>query len=332
MVRFTVFTIRLGLLVFPLVVLGQAVNSSPSSSFPSNATPITTHSPPATAPGQAIEQIVPAEDVGAPWQSTNPSAIAVAQAATAPAPTATLSDLTGFTASYTPGFTDVHGVYNGGTEVRFFVDWKPHTINAKLYAGIGYLFDDPGPEGRQSSEIVVLNKAGGAWETDVDLGAFCPPGYHGCQIYPSYGQLWHFTKDAGGNAVSRDIIVVGTWYSANQAIMLYERNPLDKTRPPQLTATGGPWYQQQIAAYPVGTQSTSQIRAFGAPHTDTVTRAQIAFLGETPHGVFTCQLVADLAAGEAPLACTHGVGNEEFNISTDYTGPPCGSTAGQNSH
>ncbi len=69
MLRITVFTtIRLGLLFFPLAVLGQAVNSSPSSSFPSNATPITTLSPPATA-----------------------LAIAVAQAATAPAPTATLS-------------------------------------------------------------------------------------------------------------------------------------------------------------------------------------------------------------------------------------------------
>ena len=91
MVRLTVFTIRLGLLFFPLAVLGQAVNSSPSSSFPSNATPITTLSPPATALGQAIQQIVAAQGVGAVSQSTNPSAIAVAQAATAPAPTATLS-------------------------------------------------------------------------------------------------------------------------------------------------------------------------------------------------------------------------------------------------
>src|SRR5271165_5362505 len=92
MLRITVFTtIRLGLLFFPLAVLGQAVNSSLSSSSPSNATPITTVSPPATALGQAIQQIVPAQSVGAVSQSTNPSAIAVAQAATAPAPTATLS-------------------------------------------------------------------------------------------------------------------------------------------------------------------------------------------------------------------------------------------------
>src|SRR5208282_365390 len=91
MVRLTVFTIRLGLLFFPLAVLEQAVNSSPSSSFPSNATPITALSPPATAHGQATQQIVPAQGVGAVAQSTDPSAIAVAQAATAPAPTATLS-------------------------------------------------------------------------------------------------------------------------------------------------------------------------------------------------------------------------------------------------
>ena len=86
----TVFT-RLGLLFSALLVLGQAVNSTPSSSSPANATPITTLSPPATALGQAIQQIVAAQGVGAVSPSTNPSAIAVAQAATAPAPTATLS-------------------------------------------------------------------------------------------------------------------------------------------------------------------------------------------------------------------------------------------------
>ena len=83
--------VRITFLLSALVVLGQAVNSSPSSSFPSNATPITTLSPPATALGQAIQQIVAAQGVGAVSQSTNPSAIAVAQAAAAPAPTATLS-------------------------------------------------------------------------------------------------------------------------------------------------------------------------------------------------------------------------------------------------
>ena len=85
------FTIRLGLLFFPLAVFGQAVNSSPSLSFPSNAAPITTLSPSATALRQAIEQIVPAQGVGAVSQSTNLSATAVAQAATAPAPAPTVT-------------------------------------------------------------------------------------------------------------------------------------------------------------------------------------------------------------------------------------------------
>ena len=83
--------LRITLLFSALAVLGQAVNSSPSSSFPTNATPITTVSPPATVREQAIEQIVPPQGAGAVSQSTNPSAIAVAQAATALAPTATLS-------------------------------------------------------------------------------------------------------------------------------------------------------------------------------------------------------------------------------------------------
>ena len=91
MVRLTVFTTRLSLLFFPLAVLGQAVNSSPIRAFHQTQRRSLLLSPPATALGQAIQQIVPAQSVGAVSQSTNPSAIAVAQAATAPAPTATLS-------------------------------------------------------------------------------------------------------------------------------------------------------------------------------------------------------------------------------------------------
>jgi hypothetical protein len=84
----TVFTITLALLLFTLAGFGQAIYLSPNSGFPPNTTPITTLSPSATALGQAIQQIVAAQGVGAASQSTNPSAIAVAQAATAPAPTA----------------------------------------------------------------------------------------------------------------------------------------------------------------------------------------------------------------------------------------------------
>src|SRR5271167_594944 len=77
MVRLTSFTtVTLGLLFSAPVVSGQAANSTPSSTVPTNATPITSLSP------QGVEGVS---------QSTDSSAIAVAQAATAPAPTATLS-------------------------------------------------------------------------------------------------------------------------------------------------------------------------------------------------------------------------------------------------
>jgi hypothetical protein len=89
MVRLTVFTIRLGLLFFTLAGFGQAVNSSPEFALSIKRNTITTLSPSATALGQAIQQIVAAQGVGAASQSINPSAIAVAQAATAPAPEAT---------------------------------------------------------------------------------------------------------------------------------------------------------------------------------------------------------------------------------------------------
>ena len=92
MVRLTLFTtLTLGLLFSALAVSRQAANSSPSFSALTGPTPITTHSPSATALEQEVQQIVPARGVDGVSQSTNSSAIAVAQAATAPAPTATLS-------------------------------------------------------------------------------------------------------------------------------------------------------------------------------------------------------------------------------------------------
>ena len=91
MFRKSVFaTIKLGLLVFPLLASGQAVNSSPSYNISSNATLTPAPAQFATVP-EELRQLVPAQSVSPVSQSTNLPAIAVAQAATAPAPTATLS-------------------------------------------------------------------------------------------------------------------------------------------------------------------------------------------------------------------------------------------------
>jgi hypothetical protein len=92
MLRKTAFTTTsLGVFVTSLLFTGQVVNSSPDSRILSNATPIPALTAPASGLEQEIGQPAAAQGVGAASQPRNPSAIAVAQAATPPAPTAILS-------------------------------------------------------------------------------------------------------------------------------------------------------------------------------------------------------------------------------------------------
>jgi len=59
--------------------------------------------------------------------------------------------------SYSAGTLDATNHFMGGTEMRSLV---PHA--GKLFAGNGYWEDQPGPEGHQNAQILVLNQASSA--------------------------------------------------------------------------------------------------------------------------------------------------------------------------
>src|SRR5215471_16725211 len=63
-----------------------------------------------------------------------------------------------FEVSYQPGSRDDAGRFMGGTEMRVLAGHA-----GKLYAGNGYWEDTPGPEGRQGSQILVLDAPGARW-------------------------------------------------------------------------------------------------------------------------------------------------------------------------
>lgn len=65
---------------------------------------------------------------------------------------------TGFTVSFQAGSRDDVGRFMGGTEMRVLVGHA-----GKLYAGNGYWEDTPGPEGRQGTQILVLDAPGARW-------------------------------------------------------------------------------------------------------------------------------------------------------------------------
>src|SRR6516225_4089754 len=76
-----------------------------------------------------------------------------------------------FEVSYQPGSGDGAGRFMGGTEMRVFA---AHA--GKLYAGNGYWEDTPGPEGRQGSQILVLDAPGARWRVDHDFDERLPDG------------------------------------------------------------------------------------------------------------------------------------------------------------
>ena len=78
-----------------------------------------------------------------------------------------------FEVSYQPGSGDGAGRFMGGTEMRVFA---AHA--GKLYAGNGYWEDTPGPEGRQGSQILVLDAPNTGWRVDHDFDERLADGRH----------------------------------------------------------------------------------------------------------------------------------------------------------
>jgi hypothetical protein len=66
-----------------------------------------------------------------------------------------------FAVSFMPGSRDDAGRFMGGTEMRVLA---AHA--GRLYAGNGYWEDQPGPEGLQGAQILVLNGPGAQWRVD----------------------------------------------------------------------------------------------------------------------------------------------------------------------
>ena len=77
---------------------------------------------------------------------------------------AAVSVSTGFEVSFVPGSRDGAGRFMGGTEMR---ELAAH--GGKLFAGSGYWEDTPGPEGRQGSQILVLDAPDAGWRVDHDF-------------------------------------------------------------------------------------------------------------------------------------------------------------------
>jgi hypothetical protein len=171
--------------------------------------------------------------------------------------------------SYAAGSRDPAGRFMGGTEMRLLV---AHA--GKLYAGNGYWEDQPGPEGRQPPQILVLDKPGAAWRVDHAFEDRQPNGRLRDLAVGALAEA-RFATDESGARLPRPVslLIASTW-DLTGATRVFTRDD----------ATGA-WSVVTLVQDRPDPNFLPQIRAFGT-HRDRVTGADLVFAGEMPRGIF----------------------------------------------
>ena len=178
-----------------------------------------------------------------------------------------------FEVSFLPGSRDAEGRFMGGTEIRALV---AHA--GKLFAGNGYWMDQPGPEGFQGPQILILDRPGGRWRVDHTFEGRMPNGRPRNIAVGAMGEV-NFATDGNGKPLAKpvSILLASTWEFTDED-KVFARDD----------ATGA-WTATTLAydeRIPGARQRLTQIRSFGF-HRDRVTGIDYAFAGQRPHGIFS---------------------------------------------
>src|SRR5262249_35104117 len=107
--------------------------------------------------------------------------------------------LAGFAVSFEAGSRDDTGRFMGGTEMRVLAGHA-----GKLYAGDGYWEDTPGPDGRQGSQILVLDAPGARWQVDHDSDKRLPDGRRRDLAVSALDEV-RFATDGNGKPLSAPV-------------------------------------------------------------------------------------------------------------------------------
>ena len=174
------------------------------------------------------------------------SLVAIVAAAALPA---------GFAVSFQAGSRDDAGRFMGGTEMRVLA---AHA--GKLFAGNGYWEDTPGPEGRQGSQILILDAPGARWQVDHDFDERQPDGRRRDLAVSALDEV-RFATDGNGKPLSAPVslLIAANWDLGGSA-QVFSRDD----------ATGA-WTAATLAQDQPVPGFLPQVRSFGRHH-DQVTR------------------------------------------------------------
>ena len=131
----------------------------------------------------------------------------------------------------------------GGTEMRVLAGHA-----GKLYAGNGYWEDTQGPEGRQGSQILVLDGPGARWRVDHDFDERLPDGRRRDLAVSALDEV-RFATDGNGKPLSQPVslLIAANWdlggtaqvFSRDDATGAWTAATLAQDQPiPRLSAAG----------------------------------------------------------------------------------------------
>jgi hypothetical protein len=174
----------------------------------------------------------------------------------------------GFEVSYTSGEHDAAGQFLGGTELRNLA-----TYRGKLYAGNGYWEDRPGPEGKQPTQVLVLDGPAERWRVEHNFDEKLPDG-RPRHLAISALEGVTFTTDGNGQKLAQPVsmLCAGTWDLSGLS-QVFSRD--DST---------GRWTAMTLPGQRV-TSGIQQVRALGF-HADRQTGADHVFVGNNPYGIY----------------------------------------------
>jgi hypothetical protein len=183
----------------------------------------------------------------------------------------------GFAVSFAPGSHDDTGRFMGGTEMRVLA---AHA--GRLYAGNGYWEDQPGPEGLQGAEILVLDRPGDGWRVDYAFDERMPSGRPRGLAVSALEEI-AFATDANGKPMPAPVrMLIAAVWDLTGAQRVFSRDD-----------ASGRWSGVTLAFDRPRPNFLPQVRSFGE-HRDRLTRIDLVFAGDNPRGIFSGSYDASL--------------------------------------
>jgi hypothetical protein len=175
-----------------------------------------------------------------------------------------------FAVSFTAGSRDDAGRFMGGSEMRVLA---AHA--GRLYAGNGYWEDQPGPEGPQGAQILVLDGSVARWRVDHAFDERVPDGRPRDLAVSALEEVTFTTDGKGARLPAPVSLLIAANWDLTGTARVFSRD--DAT---------GVWAAASLAQDRPMPGFLPQVRSLGG-HRDAVTSVDLVFAGQDPRGIFS---------------------------------------------